>query len=246
MRSRFWSFVEACDEARSARAVRDLLSSALRSIDVVSFALLTHAPPEDLRSLSVLAHNWSEEAIEHLRSWAHEHEANPIFERVEAVDETLYWASERWRSQLRDDQRLWHDELCRRVRGVGLTRSIKSITAFASCSIGADEPLQPEIVRTAVRIATYAFHQIQFLQRPQVRDSEQLTAREHECLYRATVFGERPSLVARRLGVKVSTVRTLRQKAYNRLDSDSPEQAVWRLIETGQLFGRGRRGRSRS
>jgi len=189
MRSRFWAFVEACDEAQSIRAVKDLLAAALRPHGVESYAIMTHVPPRDLGSLAVLVHSWPEEAIAHLFL---DGAINPIFEKIEGTDDPLHWSSSDWGTTLRKDQR------------------------------------------------------IQTLQRPQLRESDRLTQREHECLYRAAIRGERPSAVARELGVKVSTVRTLRQKAYGRLGADSPEQALWRMMETGQLFQGGRKTKRQS
>ena len=238
--------MEVCDEANSVRSVTDLLSVTLRSVGVGSYALLTHAPPHDLRSLAVVAHNWSKEAIDHLIADRPDGRLNPIFERIEQTPETLHWASTQWQATLSKGQREWLTRFRQLVNGAGVSEAMRSIIVGASCSVISDAPLDPEQLRLCMRIANYAFHQIQFLQRPQLNGPDRLTAREHECLYRAAAFGERPSAVARRLGVKVSTVRTLRQKAYGRLDADSPEQAVWHMLETGQLFRSGRRSKPRA
>lgn len=246
MQSRYWSFVEACEEARTVRAVRDLLAEAVRSLGFDTFAVLTHAAPSDVRSLGVFAHNWSDDAVEHFLSGLRYGRSHPLFEVVEATLEPVSWVSGEWRRTLRKDQLPWLDRLCELTRGEGTTCAIRTPFVSASCSITGEALINRDRMRTCVRIARYAYHQIQVLQQPDLGESERLTAREHECLYRAAVHGERPSRVARRLGVKVSTVRTLRQKANGRLDADSPEQAVWRMLETGQLFRRGRTSKPRS
>lgn len=243
MRSRFWAFVEACDEAQSIRAVKDLFSAALRSHGVETYAIMTHVPPRDLGSLAVLVHNWSQEAIEHLFP---EGTINPIFEAIEGTDDPLHWSSSAWRATLRKDQRTWLHLLRVLVAGEGVTKSLKSMLVNASCSLTSSAQLHPEQTQLCMHIANYAYQHIQTLQRPQLRESDRLTQREHECLYRAAIRGERPSAVARELGVKVSTVRTLRQKAYGRLGADSPEQALWRMMETGQLFQGGRKTKRQS
>jgi DNA-binding CsgD family transcriptional regulator len=243
MRSRFWTFVEACDAAQSMRAVKDLLLATLRSQGVDGFAILTHVPPRELGSLGVLVHNWSQDAIDHLYA---EGAINPIFETIEGMDGLLDWSSSDWRAALRKDQRTWLHRLRVLVPGEGVTKSLKSMLVNASCSLNSPVRLQSEQIQLCMHIANYAYQHIQTLQRPQLRESERLTQREHECLYRAAIQGERPSAVARELGVKVSTVRTLRQKAYGRLGADSPEQALWRMMETGQLFKGGRKTRRQS
>ena len=243
MRSRFWAFVEACDEAQSIRAVKDLLAAALRPHGVESYAIMTHVPPRDLGSLAVLVHSWPEEAIAHLFL---DGAINPIFEKIEGTDDPLHWSSSDWGTTLRKDQRTWLHRLRVLVAGEGVTKSLKSMLVNASCSLTSSSPLQAEQVQLCMHIANYAYQHIQTLQRPQLRESDRLTQREHECLYRAAIRGERPSAVARELGVKVSTVRTLRQKAYGRLGADSPEQALWRMMETGQLFQGGRKTKRQS
>ena len=246
MRSKFWEFVEACDDATSARVVKDMLAVQLQAIGFESYALVSHLPQEDLRHLSVLAHNWSREAIDHLFIERLDGKPNPIFEAAEQSFDVIYWSSPTWESSLIKSQRNWLNRLRKLVGKNGASRAVKSAIVPASCSLTSLSELDSEQVRAGMRIAGIAYHYLQLLQRPTLSEQERLTAREHECLYRAAAYGERPSIVARRLGVKVSTVRTLRQKAYGRLDVDSPEQAVWRMLETGQLFRSGRRKKPRS
>lgn len=246
MRSKYWTFVEDCEDATTVRAVKESLSRALNGLGVDQFALATHARPDDIGSLAVLVHNWSEDAMEHLLAGVAGDVLNPLFEGVEQSDAILNWTSSAWLASLKKDQRIWMSRLRELVRGHGASKLVRSTIVNASCSITTPQPADAERVRVCLRIANYAFQQIQFLQRPQLNGPDRLTVREHEVLYRAAVFGERPSLVARRLGVKVSTVRTLRQKAYGRLDAESPEQATWRMIETGQLFQGGRKGKPRT
>ncbi|MBI1215952.1 MAG: hypothetical protein GC185_09060 [Alphaproteobacteria bacterium] len=246
MRSQFWAFVEACDETRTRREVKDLLAHNLRALGFESYALATHAPRCDLRSLCVLVCNWRPEAIEHLFALRFDGAPNPIFRHVEQTPAPLYWSAPGWRAGLECDQRLWLERFCTLAGPEGVTQAVRSNVACGSCTLVGEGPFDPEIVRAGMRIGNYAFHQVQFLQRPDISEADRLTTREHEFLYRAALHGERPSEVARRLGVKVSTVRTLRQKAYGRLDVTSPEEAVWRMIETGQLFRSGRTGKPRS
>lgn len=246
MRSKYWTFVEDCEDVTTVRAVKENLSRALGALGVEQFALVTHARPDDIGSLAVLVHNWPNEAIEHLWSNFAGASLNPLFEGVEQGDGILSWSSPAWLGTLKKDQRAWMARLRDLVKGNGASKLVKSTVVNASCSITTHAPADPERIRVCLRVANFAFQQIQFLQRPQLSEAERLTVREHEVMYRAAVFGERPSLVARRLGVKVSTVRTLRQKAYGRLDAESPEQATWRMIETGQLFRGGRKGKPRT
>jgi DNA-binding CsgD family transcriptional regulator len=246
MRSRFWKFVEACDETQTTRAVRDLLASAVRDVGVETFALLTHAPPADLRSLGVMVHNWPAEAIDYLYAGEPEAPPNWLFCAVEASAGPVFWSAPPLRRPpLRKQQRVWFNHLRELVGGEGVTRSVRSMIVSASFSVTAPRRLEPDVVRLCMRMGDYAYQQIQVLQRPHLTEPERLTAREHEFLHRAVILGERPSDVANQLGVKVSTVRTLRQKASTRLDAASQEQTAWRMLETGQLFRSGRKGRPR-
>lgn len=247
MRSKFWTFVEACDEARSPRAVRDLLVSTFRDLGVRSFAIVTHAPLADLRSLGVVVHNWPGPAIDYLFAHRASRSQNVMFDAVEASEAPMHWPSQQTRREWKRHHRVWFDALRGMLgEGEGVSQALKSTIVNASLSVIAAEKPDTERVRVFMRIGNYAYQQILALQRPLLSEPEQLTAREHEFLYRATVIGERPSDVAAQLGVKISTVRTLRQKASIRLDAGSQEQAAWRMIETGQLFRTGRKSRTRS
>lgn len=246
MQSRYWSFVEACDEANTVRAARDLLAETIRSIGLDAFAIVTHAPAHDVGSLGVFVHNWPQAAVDHLIARQRDGRCNPLFEAVETSQKPVLWNSGEWRRTLKRDQVQWMDRLGELVKGDGATLAVRTALVTASCSLTGSRPFPADRLKLALRIATYAFHHIQHLQRPPLNEPDRLTLREHECLYRATIHGERPSVVARRLGVKVSTVRTLRQKANGRLDAASSEQAVWRLLETGQLFRCGRKSKPRS
>lgn len=246
MHSRFWTFVEACDDAQTVRAVRDLLAEAVRALGFDTFAIATHAPLADLRSLGVFAHNWTDEAADCFQAGIRDGTANTLLDTAERTLQPLHWASGQWRQCLKSDERVWLERLAKLARGAGATMAIRTSLVGASCSVTAQSPLTTDRLKTCVRIAGYAFHQIQYLQQPVVSEADRLTIREHECLYRSAVYGERPSQVSRRLGVKVSTVRTLRQKANGRLEAENSEQAVWRMLETRQLFRRGRAGKPRS
>ncbi|MFT3722212.1 MAG: hypothetical protein QM773_01400 [Hyphomonadaceae bacterium] len=191
-------------------------------------------------------HAWPEAAVEHLLEGLRDGRSNPLFEEVERTLEPVHWMSGPWRRGLRREELAWLDRLRTAAKGDGVTRALKTPLLSVSCSLTSDDPLRQDLLKIGFSMAAFAFHQIQFLQKPQLAEPDRLTEREHECLYRAVVEGERPRVVARRLGVKVSTIRTLRQKANGRLDADSAEQAVWRMIETGQLFRRGRKSKPRS
>lgn len=238
MRSAFWSFVEACDETRSVDAVRDLLQDAAIRFGFKSYALTTHAPHRDLQSLHVLVHTWKPEAIDHLIARRASGVQNAIFERAEQAEEAFFWASAEWRADLRKHQRAWLDRLAELGGGAGFSQAMQTRLISASCSVIYQREPEPEQLRTWARIANFAIYHIQFLQRPQVGEAERLTDREHECMYRAAILGERPSAIARQLGIKVNTVRRLRQNARERLDAQSLEHLVWRMLESGQLFRR--------
>ncbi len=247
MRSRFWNFVETCDEAQSPRAVRDLLLSTFRDLDVKLFAILTHAPVEVLRSLSVVVHNWPSVAIDFLYEGDAVKSPNAMFIATEATTSPVEWPTHETRRNWRKADRLWFAQLVMLLGGgSGISQGLRSPIVGASCSIVPYAPMDEDRVRLCMRIANYAYQQILVLQRPNLAEADKLTTREHEFLYRATILGEPPRDVANQLGVKISTVRTLRQKASVRLESDSQEQAAWRMVETGQLFRSGRKGRARS
>jgi len=247
MRSTYWTFVEACDETETVRSVKDLVIATLRDLGVGGFAITTHGKIEDLRSLGVLMHNWPTPAID----WMFAHQADcspsPLFDAVERKAGPIYWPSlNARRDPARKAQRQWFEQLRERVgQREGVSQALKSVLVGASCSLTSPARLDPDRVRLCMRIGNYAYHQILELQKPKLEKADQLTAREHELLYRATIFGERPADIASQVDVKISTVRTLRQKASVRLDAGSQEQAVWRMVETGQLFRAGRRTRPR-
>lgn len=242
MRSRYWSFVEACDAAHAPRMVRALLARGYREMGVRTFLVATHAPLEDLRSLGVLQHNWPGEALGHLFDSHQEGAMNPLFAAIERSSGQLDWSATGKRQP-----KAWFDRLRDLLGGgVCLSLSLRSRIVGASCSITLPERPDPERLRLFLRMANYAYQSILELQKPALSASEQLTAREHEFLYRAAILGEKPANVAHKLGVKVTTVRTLRQKANVRLEADSQEQLAWRMLETGQLFRQGRKGRPRA
>lgn len=247
MASSFWTFVEACDETQTPRATTELFAAAMRELGFVTYAIFTHAPPADLRSLGVLVHNWPAEALDHLFGFKPSIRLSPLLEEIERSNGPFIWGAHPRREALNRQQRAWFTRLQSLLGGgEGVSCSLRSPIVGASCSVTGPAPSDPDRIRLCMRIANYAYQQIVHLQRPQVSEPERLTAREHESLYRATILGERPSDVAVRLGVKISTVRTLRQKASIRLDATSQEQAAWRMLETGQLFRCGRKGRPRS
>lgn len=248
MRSRFWTFVEACDAARSPRAVRELLLASFRDMGVSTFLIVTHAPLEDLRSLGVLLHNWPARALDHLCAGEGPGGRNPLFDAAERTQEPFDWPSPAGRrATARKQPGAWFDQLRDLLGGgAGVSQALRSTIVSASCSITLADRPDAERVRLFMRMGNYAYHAVLALQRPRLTEPDQLTAREHELLYRATILGERPADVAQQLDIKISTVRTLRQKASTRLEAGSQEQSAWRMVETGQLFRAGRKSRPRA
>ncbi len=247
MRSKYWTFMEACDGTQTPRAVKDLVVAAFRDLGVPSFAIATHASHEDLRSLGVLVYNWPPDAVDLLFAPGPRGALNAMFAAVERSSGPVYWPPlYPQRDGMKKPQRLWFEKLRELVgQPEGVSQALRSIIVGASCSIASPERLDSDRVRLCMRIGDYAYHQVLALQKPKLEEAEQLTAREHEFLSRATILGERPADVASQLDVKISTVRTIRQKANLRLDAGSQEQAAWRMIETGQLFWAGRKTRPR-
>lgn len=247
MRSKYWTFLEACDATQSTRSVRDLLVATYRGLGVERFVILTHAHAEDLRSLGVLVHNWPLPAVELLMPRGREELANPLFTALERNSGPVHWPSPGGKREAKRMPRHWFDQLKGQVgQPEGVSQSLRSVIVNASCSLCSPEPLDADRVRLCVRIADAAYQQVLALQKPRLNETDKLTVREHEFLYRATILGERPADVAKQLEVKVSTVRTIRQKASTRLEASSQEQAAWRMIETGQLFHSGRKTKPRA
>jgi DNA-binding CsgD family transcriptional regulator len=238
-------FIAASEATDKAWVIQQMLVCAVRALGYDRIILTTHAEPAELRSIGVLLHNWPTEGVIHLFGFGRTGDWNPLFKSTEQTDAAIDWRT--LAKSASAIERDWLDRLQTICPGLGVSQRIRSSLVGASCSLIAKE-VSPDAgaFRTAMRMATYAYHLVQYLQRPQLGDAQQLTAREQECLYRAIVFGERPSHVARALGVGVNTVRTLRQKASIRLEARSAEEAAWRMIETGQLFHRGRMSKPRS
>lgn len=247
MRSHYWAFVEACDTTHSVRGVRDLLIATYRAIGVDGFAIVTHAPASDLRSLGVLVHNWPAKAVDLLYARDPSGFANPLFTAVEATRVPVRWPqADGRRDSMKRAQREWFERLRKLVGDrEGVSQELGSIVVSASCSVTSNKRLDAERVRLCMRIGNFAYQYVLALQKPKPTGLETLTPREHEFLSRATLLGEKPAITAEACGVKVTTVRTARQSANKRLDARSPEEAVWRMIETGQLFRSGRKRRPR-
>jgi DNA-binding CsgD family transcriptional regulator len=129
----------------------------------------------------------------------------------------------------------------------GVSHRIRTAMAPASCSVmSAWDEYDPLSVRRVVRMAGYALSTIMALRRVQAASYDVLTRRERQCLSLAVFSGLRPREVADALGLSINTVRSIRQSATARLGARSQEEAVWRLMESGQLFHRGRFNRPRS
>jgi DNA-binding CsgD family transcriptional regulator len=242
----FESFVEACDRATTAGEVERLFIATARLNGIERVALTTHAPPAELGRLSVCAHNWGAAAIAHLYDGPPDR-INPLFEHVERGDDPIYWSAPTFRAGLDRDQSLWMEQLS--VLGLrdGVSQRIRTAIAPASCSMtSAWGRHDPAGVRRVVRMAGYALITIMALRRSQAAASDLLTRRERQCLSLAVFSGLRPREVADTLGLSINTVRSIRQSATARLGARSQEETVWRLMESGQLFHRGRFSRPRS
>src|SRR5262249_27222318 len=131
--------------------------------------------------------------------------------------------------------------------GAGVLQRVHASLVPASCLLaGRDMPPSEPAMRTVMRAGAYTFQHIVALQRPQPAGQDLLTKREHPCFALAPISGLRPREVARALGVSITTVRSIRQNAAARLGARSPEEVIWRMVETGQLFRPGRTNRPRS
>jgi DNA-binding CsgD family transcriptional regulator len=234
------AFVEACDGARTADAVKRLLIAAVQSLGFDKVALATHGDPRKLGSLSVLAHNWGEKAAALL--YADERGAgNPLFELAERTDGPAYWSAQTFRAKRDARKSAWMAALNELGIRSGVSQRVRGAVIPASCSLApAHGDLDTAKVRAAMRVAAHAFHLIVALRRPRLDQPDTLTAREYQCMALAALCGLRPREVAETLGVSVNTVRSARKNALSRLQARSAEEAVWRMVETGQMFSRGR------
>jgi|GEM_PF-3204230 len=241
--SAFEAFADECDRARTPNAAGRTLVQALRRAGFDYVALMTHGAPDQWGSLSVEVHNWGEERAD-LLAERRASQRNPLFQAAEASDAAFFWSDDSAKARLDAPARRWLEDVEAAI-GRGVTQRVRGAIAPSSCSL-APAPAEAAQIARAMRMAAYAFHHIVALQRPKLAQTELLTQREHECLTLATLGGLRPREVAKALGVRVTTVRSLRQSACSRLGARSQEEAVWRMLETGQLFSRGRLGRPRS
>jgi DNA-binding CsgD family transcriptional regulator len=240
----FGGFAEACDATRTAKAAGRLLVNAAQTLEFERVLITTHVDPRELGSVGVLAHNWDERAVGGL--YRCEADApNPLFEQTERTPDPVFWNEVTFRAQLDARQFAWMESL--RAFGLrdGVSQRIRSALVPASCTLTPASGA-PIATRWLMRAAAYVFHHIIALQRPLLAEADLLTQREHQCLALATFSGLRPREVAETLGVSVNTVRSMRQSACARLGARSQEEAVWRMVETGQLNPRGRASRPRS
>jgi DNA-binding CsgD family transcriptional regulator len=240
----FGAFAQACDAVRTAKAAARLLISAAQRLGFERILLTTHVDPKELGSVGVLAHNWDERAVCRLYACARD-ARNPLFEQTERTPDLVYWNQPSFRTQLDPRQLAWMEELSAFGLRDGVSQRVRSSLVPASCSL-TPATGEPASVRWIMRAAAYVFHHIVALQRPRLAESDLLTLREHQCLALATFSGLRPREVAETLGVSVNTVRSMRQSACARLGARSQEEAVWRMVESGQLIPRGRASRPRS
>jgi DNA-binding CsgD family transcriptional regulator len=242
----FEAFAVACDRARTPKAAGRLLISAAQALGFDKVALTTHGELAKLGSLGVLEHNWGDEAAALLRMDEPD-VRNPLFEEMERTFEPVRWSAAAFRARLDAAQAVWMERLGALGLRNGVSQRVRTAIVPASCSLTSDqgEP-DPANVCRVMRAAAYAFHHIVALQRPRFAQPDLLTLREQQCLAMATLSGLRPREVAEELSVSVNTVRTIRQSACMRLGARSCEEAVWRMVESGQLFLRGRTTRPRS
>jgi DNA-binding CsgD family transcriptional regulator len=242
----FEGFVEACDRATSAGEVERLFIATARLNGFEKVALITHDPPEELGRLALCASNWGSAAINHLYVGLPER-INPLFEHAEQSEDPACWDAPEFRRQLDPDQTVWLNQLAALGLRRGMTQRVRTAMAPASCSLTpAWNEHDPLSLQRVVRMAGYALSTITALRRVQAASFDVLTRRERQCLSLAVFSGLRPREVADALGVSINTVRSIRQSATTRLGARSQEEAVWRLMESGQLFHRGRDTRPRS
>lgn len=238
-------FFDHCDAARSVAAARRLIVAKAREAGIDHIVITTHFAPGEMGSLGVFIHNWREAAAAHLHAWSPE--LNPLFDQAERANAAVYWNGAAFRTDLDARQAAWMDQLTAFGFRDGVTQRIRTILPAASVSLASRDSVgDPVLVRRLVRMASYVFNHVLILQRPAPTETDVLTVREQQCLYLAALEGKRPREVAKELGVSVNTVRSTRQSASQRLGARSPEEMVWRMVETGQLFQRGRIGRPRS
>ncbi|HVK82069.1 MAG TPA: helix-turn-helix transcriptional regulator [Verrucomicrobiae bacterium] len=243
-RYRFEDFVEACDCARSPEQVKALLVLTAQQHGFERILLASHGAREHLGAFCVRAHNLGETAHAMLFEADKPH---PLFSAIEAASGHIVWAEASAWKGLGADERASIAALFQTCggQGVWISKKIRSTFSPASCSLQTGEDLAPGAARAVMRAAFYALYAIADLQRPPMLRADKLTTREQQCMQLAVLHGLRPREVAQALGVSINTVRTLRKSACARLGARSQEEAVWRMVTTGQLFGRGRSGRQR-
>lgn len=239
-------FADACDKTRTAGAATRLLVGAARRQGFEKVIVVTHSKPAQVGSFSVRIHNCDERAIDHLLS-SPGAKTNAILAAVDRSNDPVAWDSREFRARLGAAQRAWLVELETLGLRRGVSQRIRTALVPASCSLTiARADVSEAAIRWMMRAGAYVFHHVIMLQRPQLAPSAVLTFREHQCLALATLAGLRPREVAAKLGVSVNTVRSIRQRACARLGARSQEEAIWRMVETGQLFLPGRLSKPRS
>lgn len=234
----FEAVADACDNARSPEAAGRVFLEAARRHGFAAAMLVTHTQSDQLGRFSVCVHNFRE-PVAFIASPVELQTRNPLFDAASASDAPVFWQRVRADPRLPLAQRQWLERLQAHGLETGVTQSLSGAWAPASVSLTPAQPGDQNIARM-MRVALYVFHHIVALQQPKLSQADLLTQREYECLSLAILEGLRPREVARALGVSVNTVRTLRQSAMGRLNARNQEEAVWRMLETGQLFQPGR------
>lgn len=234
----FSCFVAACNVARTPDGLRDLLASTSAQLGFSRMALLTHDTDEVLQSLSVSIHNWAEADLSAFV--APSPARHPVFRTVEGAEAVLSWRSTAFQARLSSFERRLLDDWAARGIEHAYTQRIPGSLWPASFTLVAprNRDVAADDLAWAMRSGMVAFHWAISLQRPLLKKGERLTPREHQAMALASLVGLRPKEVARFTGVSVNTTRTFRQNAMARLLVNSPEEAAWRMLETGQMFAR--------
>lgn len=238
-------FADACDKTRNAAAATRLLVGAARRQGFEKIIVVSHLQPDQVSSFSVRVHNCDAPVIDHFLS-SPSNKTNAILSAVNRGNDLVQWDDRKFRTKLGAGARVWLQRLEALGLKGGVSQRIRTALVPASCSLTlARAEVDEAAIRWVMRAGAYVFHHVIMLQRPQLAPSAVLTFREHQCLALASLAGLRPREVAIELGVSVNTVRSIRQRACARLGARSQEEAVWRMVETGQLFLPGRLSKPR-
>lgn len=233
----FDAFADACDDARTASEVESLLATWSLRLGFRYIILTTHCEASALSGFGVRAHNLPASLAAAFFSGPRGG-ARLFFDLAHRGADAVSWTAAVLAKNCAEAERRWLDKIAAADFSSGVAQAVRVSLTPASCILcWGDEPPRAGASRLMFRIASHAFCQIVALQRSRLGERDPLTERERQCLTLATLGGLRPRQVAQRLGISIHTVRSMRQRAHSRLGARSQEEAVWRLMMTGQLFG---------